>query len=82
MLDISRYYVRHNDGLTAQDAYLQMKLEGVNLVDRLLVFREVYGMSLEQAYKLNFFLDTGKAEEGFDPRLEQDFIAVLDAEGI
>jgi hypothetical protein len=76
--DLSKYQEMKATGKNAADAYASTKADGLNQLTGILVLREVYGLSLIDAKRVIFEVDTGQSSEVPRPDLQKQYIDVLD----
>ena len=78
MNEFAKYESMRADGIDAAQAYAATKEDGLNQLTAIRMLREAYGLSLVEAKKVSFEVDTGHSSEKSQPGLEQQFTDVLD----
>ncbi len=78
MKEFEKYESMRADGIDAGGAYATTKEEGLDQLTAIRMLREIYGLSLVEAKKVSFEVDTGHSSEKSQPGLEQQFTDGLD----
>jgi hypothetical protein len=78
MNDLTKYQLLRDEGSDASDAYRVLRNDGLNQIEGIRMLRETFLMSLLDAKRLAYEIDTGESSHMIHPGLEKEFTDVLD----
>ncbi|MCK9386195.1 MAG: hypothetical protein M0Q15_16415 [Nevskia sp.] len=78
MSEFSKYEAMHASGVDPAHSYGAAKVDGLDQLTGIRMLRVVYGLSLIEAKKISFEIDTGRPADTRDPGLEKEFMDALD----
>lgn len=73
MTDFPKYKEMKVLGKSAAEVYATARADGLNQLVSIYVLREVYGLSLVEAKKVSFEVDTGQDSEVSQPGLQKQY---------
>ena len=77
MTDFSKYQTLKFSGKSASEVYATLRADGLDQLAGVRMLREIYGLSLTDAKKISFEIDTGQSSEVSQPDLEKQFTEIL-----
>ncbi len=77
-MNINKYQAMFDGGESAEAAYAESKADGLNLFSSIRMLRDVYKLSLEEAKKIGYKVDTGEGGDVVDPALQKSIEDILD----
>lgn len=80
MAEFEKYESLRSRGVDALGAYLAAKSAGSDQIMCIRMLRAVYGLSLDEAKKISFMGDTGKAYDEQEGKQVDEFTKILDDE--
>lgn len=78
MTDFSKYQEMKVAGKSAAEVYAAAKADGLNQLTGIHILREIYSLSLVEAKKVSFEVDTGQSSDARQPGLQKQYTDVLD----
>ena len=77
MNEFEKYESMRENNIDARRAYIEITAGGFDQLTAVRMLRQVYGLSLIEAKKISFEIDTGESSEIVRPELEKQFDDVL-----
>lgn len=77
MAEFSKYQSMRENDIDGRRAYFEIRADGFDQLAGVRMLRQVYGLSLIEAKKISFEIDTGESSEIGHPELEKQFDDVL-----
>jgi|GEM_PF-3439179 len=78
MTDLTKYKEMKDAGKNAVEVYAAVKADGLSQLIGIRILREIFGLSLIEAKKVSFEVDTGQSSEVRQPGLQKQYTDVLD----
>lgn len=80
MIEFEKYELMRAQGTDAHGAYLLAKNDGLDQIVSIRMLRAVYGLTLDDAKKVCFKVDTGTEYDDENRKLVNEFTQILDDE--